>query len=276
MMEAWKTAVKKLADWYSKGWIWEDAFAGSDVNSYFWDTILASPTPIVGMMTSSTAGNAAHEENYVSIPPVKVEGYETNWYYHPGQFNPKASVAVSTNCEDPEILLAWFDQFLALEISVRYQYGEQGDLWDYTEDGKIEFLTKSQDEQNKLQEETPTLKWITQGGVTLPTCYTPGDYESKLVLDGKKEGKLEAYEQYKDVIAKEYWPRPYMSAEQNEAVKEVRTDIMNLVKLKRAEWVTGVSDIDAEYDQFIKDLEKMGVDRLLTAMQAAYDVYIGK
>ena len=57
LLPEWKEAVKKVADWYAKGYIWEDAFAGSDVNTYFWDTILASPVPIVGMMTSQNAAN---------------------------------------------------------------------------------------------------------------------------------------------------------------------------------------------------------------------------
>ena len=276
MQDAWKAAVKKLADWYDKGYIWEDAFAGSDVNTYFWDTILASPIPLVGMMTSANCGNTTHEENYVAIPPVKVEGYEPSWYVHPGMMNPKASIAISTECEDPEILLAWFDQFLALDTSVRYLYGEQGDQWDYADDGKIEILTLTQDELAKLQEETPSLKWITQGGVTLPTCFNAEDYESKIVVATAGQKKIDNYYLYESYLTDESWPRPYMSADQNDEIKVVRTDIMNLVKLKRAEWVTGKADIDAQYDQFVKDLETMGVDRLVKAMQAAYDNYIGK
>lgn len=276
MMDAWKEAVKKLADWYSKGYIWDDAFAGSDVNTYFWDTILASPTPIVGMMTSSTCGNTDLDKDYVAIAPVKVEGYETRWYLHPGMKNPKAQIAISKDCADPEILLAWFDQFLSLETSVRFLYGEKGEAWDLTADGKYEYLALTTEEENKLHEESPSLKRITQAGVTLPTCFTAEDYESSILVNDAQQKKLDNYYLYEPYLTDESWPRPYMSDAQSQEIAEVRTDIMNLIKLKRAEWVTGVADIDAEYDQFVKDLEKMGVDRLLTAMQAAYDVYIGK
>ncbi len=276
LMDGWKDAVKKLADWYSKGWIWDDAFAGSSANTYFWDTILASSTPMVGMMTSSTPGNSEHNDKYVAIPPVKVEGYEPVWYLHPGMNNPKASVAVSKDCKDPEILLAWFDQFLTLENSVRLEKGEVGEQWEWTADGKYSYLELSYSELERIHEDTPSLRRITQSGITIPTCYTLEDYNTKIEQNDEQKFTMDTYELYEEYFPEEYWPRPYFSVEQNEALAEVRTDIFNLVSLKRAEWVTGVSNIDVQYDQFVKDLERMGVDRLVKTMQEAYDNYIGK
>lgn len=276
MMDAWKEAVNKLADWYSKGYIWDDAFAGDDVNTYFWDTILASPIPVVGMMTSGNCANETLEEQYVAIAPVAVEGYEPSWYIHPAMKNTKSQIAISKDCKDPEILLAWFDQFLSLDTTIRYLYGEQGEGWEYTEDGKIQILSLTTEEQNKLNEETPSLLWITQAGVGLPTCRTADDYENKMVRTEKQVKEDAIFDLYEPYLTTESWPRPYFSAEQTEAINEVRTDIMNLITLKRAQWITGTADIEAEYDQFVQDLEKCGVEKLLKTMQEAYDNYIGK
>ena len=276
MMDEWKEAVKKLADWYSKGYIWEDAFAGPDVNTYFWDTILASPIPIVGMMTSQDASNENLNDEYVAIEPVKVEGYEAKWYIHPSLKNTKAQVAISKDCKDPEILLAWFDQFLSLENTIRYMYGEEGEGWEYTEEGKILVKSLTTEQQNELNEKTPSLKFITQAGVTLPTCRTADDYANKLVRTEKQDKEDAIFDMYEPYLTTESWPRPYFTTEQTEELAKIRTDIFNLITLKRAQWVTGVSDIDAEYDQFVKDLEKMNVDKMTAVMQDAYDNYIGK
>lgn len=276
LMPEWKEAVKKLADWYSKGYIWDDVFSGSQVNAYFWDTILASPIPIVGMMTSDSCGSTDLADDYVQIEPVTVEGYEPVWYNHPGQKNPKAYVAVSNTCKDPEILLAWFDQFLSLENSIRYQYGEEGEGWEYTDDGKISVLQLSYSEDQRLREESPSLYHITAAGVTLPSCFTTKDYEESIELNDEQKFRIKSYDMYEKYFSAEPWPRPYFTVEQNEELGEIRQDIFNLVTLKRAEWVTGVSNIDVQYDQFVKDLEKMGVDSLVKVMQEAYDNYIGK
>jgi len=276
LMDEWKAAIKKLADWYAKGYIWDKAFDGSDVNTYFWDTILASPIPIVGMMTSQNASNENLNGEYVAIEPVKVEGYETRWYIHPGLKNTKAQIAISKDCKDPEILLAWFDQFLSLENTIRYNYGEEGEGWEYTEDGKILVKSLTTEEQDKLNTETPSLKWITQAGVTLPTCYTADDYANKMVRTETQDREDAIFEMYEPYLTTESWPRPYFTAEQSDEMGKTRTEIFNLISLKRYEWITGVSDIDAEYDQFVKDLEKMQIDNLTAIMQDAYDNYISK
>ena len=246
------------------------------MNTYFWDTILASPIPIVGMMTSQNASNESLNAEYVAIEPVTVEGYETRWYIHPGLKNTKAQIAVSKGCADPEILLAWFDQFLSLENTIRYNYGEEGEGWEYSAEGKILVKTLTTEQQNELNEKTPSLKFITQAGVTLPTCYTADDYANALVQTEQDEKNAAIYDMYEPYLTTESWPRPYFATEQTEELAKIRTDIFNLITLKRAQWVTGVSDIDAEYDQFVKDLEKMNVDKMTAIMQDAYDNYIGK
>ncbi|MBQ7340640.1 MAG: hypothetical protein IJW41_00515 [Oscillospiraceae bacterium] len=276
LLDAWKDCVKKMAEWYANGYIWSDVFSGNSVNTYFWDTILASPIPIVGMMTAASCGNTDLADQYVQIPPVTVEGYEPVWYNHPGQMNPKAAIAVSKTCKDPEILLAWFDQFLTLENSLRFQYGEEGEGWEYTADGKISILELSYSEDQRLREDSPSLYHITAAGVTLPSCFTAADYEEKIELNDDQLFQIESYEMYEEYFVEEPWPRPYFSVEQSEELAKIRTDIFNLVNLKRAEWVTGASNIDVQYDQFVKDLERMGVDRLTEIMQDAYDNYIGK
>ena len=275
LMDAWKEAVKKLADWYAKGYIWDEAFSGAQVNTYFWDTILASPTPIVGMHTAQSCGNNDLDYLYVQIPPVEVEGYEPVWYNHPGQKNPKAAVCVSKNCANPEIMLAWFDLFLSMDNSIRYQNGEEGEGWEYTEDGKIRILELSYSEDQRLREDSPSLYHITSAGTSLPTCLTTEDYAERIELNDQQKFQIESYEIYEEYFSDEPWPRPYFSVEQSEQLAKIRTDIFNLVTLKRAEWITGVNNIDVEYDQFVKDLEKMGVDKLTSIMQDAYDVYMG-
>ncbi len=269
--DAWKAAVKKLSDWYGKGYIWSNAFNGTKAADAF-NKALASSTPVVGMLTA----NEAPSDAYVAIAPVKVSGYEAAWFVDPIMKNTKASFGISKNCKEPEFLLAWFDRMLNLDNSVRYHYGEQLEEWDFTDDGHYEFLRLTEGEKAKQDEESPSLKTITEAGLTLPSCFTVEDYEKKIYLYADQQFAMDAYKLYESSLAKESWPRPYYSLEQRDDIDKVRTDVMNLVATKKAQWVTGAADIDAQYDQFVKDLETMGVNKMVAAMQAAYDVYLGK
>lgn len=54
------------------------------------------------------------------------------------------------------------------------------------------------------------------------------------------------------------------------------TDITNYFGNMVAQFVTGQLDIDAEWDNYLKKLDDMGLPRLLEIEQAAYDRYVGK
>ena len=267
--DAWKAAIAKLSDWYGKGYIWGNAYAGTKAADSF-NSALTSGN--VGMLTSNVAPTA----DFVAIAPVKVSGYQAAWHIDPAMANTKAGFGISKNCKNPEILLAWFDRLLDMENSVRYLYGEQLEEWDYTEDGHYEFLKLTEGEKTKLNEDAPSLKTITEAGLSLPYCLTFEDYEKKIFLDEEHQFAMDSYKLYKSSLAKESWPRPYYSLEQRDDINDARADVMNLVASKKAQWITGAADINAQYDQFVKDLETMGVAKMVAAMQAAYDVYSGK
>ena len=87
------------------------------------------------------------------------------------------------------------------------------------------------------------------------------------------EKQQSRYDVYKDYLTKEIWPRPYTSQEDASRLSELRTDIFNTVSLKRAEWIAGESDIDADWEEFKASLDKMGIDEFIEIMQKNYDTY---
>ena len=84
---------------------------------------------------------------------------------------------------------------------------------------------------------------------------------------------LTQYEQA-GVITDEPWPRCYMDLNGQRKVSELRLDIFTLVNEKRAKWVTGANDIDAEWDEFQEDLIAAGVEEILMELQDAYDYWL--
>lgn len=82
-----------------------------------------------------------------------------------------------------------------------------------------------------------------------------------------------AYGVYVKFLNDEVWPRPYLQAEQVSRAGQLRTDIFNTVSQMKAKWITGEADIDATYDQFKSDLEKMGIEEFVSIYQSAYDAF---
>ena len=82
------------------------------------------------------------------------------------------------------------------------------------------------------------------------------------------------YEVYKDYMTKEYWPRPYFSEEDSSRISELRTDIFNTVNEKKAAWVTGKADINADWDKYVESLNNMGLEEYIDILQKTYDNFL--
>lgn len=270
LTENWKDAIKKLADWYEKGILWSELYTGTGetYNSMLND----GDTPVVGMYNFKTAPTVASEE-YVQLAPVSVEGYETEWYIHPGLKGGKGLFMLTSACEHPEVMMAWLDQLYSFENSIASWYGEEGDTWGYTEDGKVEFYDLTSEEKEEIAEERPSLKTYLGGAVPI-SAFTVEDYAERIVLSEAEQKQNESYALYESYFTDESWPRPYVAGEDAARLSELRTDIFTTLTLKRAEWVTGVADIDAEYDSFVEDMKKMGIDEFVEIMQKTYDNYL--
>lgn len=260
----YKDAIKKLNDWYKKGLVWDQAFTatGNDFNSL----VKTNTIGVLQRITTPTGG-----DEYVVLPPVSVPGYEPSFFVNPGIIATNKQVALTRSCSEPEIALAWLDQFYTFENSTREQYGELEDGRYEIVEGKLKAITLSNEDADKLNESKPTLQYLFQ----MFSCKTSEDYAQRLAVTAADETKMAAYKAYDAVGAlnDEIWPRPLMTEEVASRLSELYTDLFNTIATKRASWVDGSADIDAEWDAYLADLAKMHVDEYVALCQEAYDVF---
>lgn len=253
--EAYKEAIKFLNRLYENGLIWSEAFTATaeEANAKFAST--NSPC-IIGCVTSREM--SGYEDEYITVLPPVAEGYEPCWYYHPGSLGTKNVFAITDKCQDPELLMRLWDDLYSTYWALVNSYGTEEDgilyknedgLWDYHE-----------------VEDAPV------NGI----AYMGQSIDGYLTEYAASKGDLERtanYEVYKDIINQEVWPRPYFDEDAVSRLSELRTDIFNTVSQMKAKWITGESDIDADWEGYLKNLKKMGVDEFVELNQAAYDAF---
>ncbi len=258
--ENWKAAIKMYNKFWSENLIWSEAFTATNET---YTAKLNSATPVIGMYNSKTAP-ASGSDQYVQIAPVSVDGYKTRYYIHPGFKGIRNTFTVFNTCENVDILMAWVDQFYTFELSNNMQYGDEGWLFEYDEDGKWTAISRTAEEQ-------ATVPYLLRDR---PFSWTEEDFATRInksELELTYDKNMEIYEDY---LTDEIWPRPYILAEDSARISELRTDIMSTVQEKRAAWITGTADIDAEWDDFVKSIENMGLEEFLGIFQKTYDNYL--
>ena len=54
----------------------------------------------------------------------------------------------------------------------------------------------------------------------------------------------------------------------------IRTDLINYLKTAYAQFIAGEMDVDKDWDEYLAQLESIGLSRFLEIEQEAYDSYI--
>lgn len=95
--------------------------------------------------------------------------------------------------------------------------------------------------------------------------YIPAGFKVKQEGELPVLKELDAYEPFLTEAIPDYW----MTAENASRYAEISTSVRDYITQKKAEWIVGQSDIDAEWNGYIEQLNKMGVDEMVEMRRSA-------
>lgn len=204
-------------------------------------------------------------EKYIGGLPLKgPDGYQ-NWAQvafpvgHIGKF-------IITNVNDyPEATMRWIDHFYSDEGSRLFYMGVEGETYEVV-DGKYKYMdhiTNSKDGLTKEQEIVKYLGWIGIGAPgILMEDYFDGSEASDQALTAAK--KVEPY------LLDEVWPPFTYTEEENKELAALAADIEKYATEMRDKFASGEESLD-NWDKYVDNIKKMGLDRYLEIQQKAYD-----
>ena len=72
------------------------------------------------------------------------------------------------------------------------------------------------------------------------------------------------------------WPDVTRTVEENEEMAFFLPDCENYFKASVADFVTGVRDIETEWEDYVKTMKSMNIEQGIKMYQGAYDKYMEK
>ena len=192
---------------------------------------------------------------------------------------------VTKDCENPEVAFRLLDFMFDEYSSMRVRWGVEGEDWDYAADTDVSYYETIDayfTSPNTLWGQANSTVWNTQFahfspvyitcGITKPGTTTAGkeltDYRTKIIMnnmavqDGHTPDETVTKLIYTD--------------EELEVRTEIAATMDTYVAECRALFCTGAMDLDSDWDSYINELDKIGLDTLITTAQAAYDRMNGK
>ncbi len=265
MMDEWKEMIKYYNRLHEEGLL--DIEALTQKSEHFHSKVSAT-TSVVGMTWSKTNpfGNA---DEYIEIPPINAPGYDIVWRIHPGGLGIKNVFSVTSSCKDVEGAMRWIDNFYDPEVTLQNWYGEEGIVFNKDDAGMYHLNTS--DEGLTASEFMGTYNLI---GVNCPGVFYEENIGTLLEANDYWTAPIEGYKMYAEYIDDEPWPRPYYDKDVITRMSELRTDIISYVNKYKAKWIVGTGDVEAEWNEYIKGLENIGIKEYIDINQDAYDKFV--
>lgn len=202
--------------------------------------------------------------------------YDTRWSYDFDQLNMQANrVAMSAKCEDKNAAMKFIDGFYDKTRSVETLFGGISDgCLEKTDDNNFKVLPPTDPTTD-----AGTWKW-TNTFADFGPLYIRKDCNIEMSED--MNNALKEREVYKDALAKvtdqDYYPQLFMkySEEDQNTMALTQANINNIIDNYWSLWMTGESDIDADWDTYVKNVEAAGLEDVLKIRQKAFDDYLAK
>jgi putative aldouronate transport system substrate-binding protein len=271
---AFKDYLSTMRKWYVEGLLDQD-FATTD-NTALNAKLLSSK---VGAVVAYAGGNmgifldSTRQENpeydLIGAPnPVLNKGDRPKFGHLDPLYSGTASVAITADSKNKELCAHWLD----------YAYGEEGHmLFNFGIEGVSYVMENGYPRYTELITNNPN-------GLTMADAmgnYMRSQYDGPFVQDKRYHEQYTGYEQQKDAIAK--WtdcdealyqlpqsltPSQEESSEYTVIMNEINTYCDEMI----IKFILGIESLD-NFDNFVKQIEAMGIEKAIKIKSAALERY---
>jgi putative aldouronate transport system substrate-binding protein len=239
-------------------------------------TALVSPDPprvgVVNRISLSNLGaNDLKRGQYVPIPPLRGPAGRQS-FYQPQL--PDLRMIITKNCKNPEAAFRLGDLMGSEEFSVMSRFGEKGVDWKTPDEGAksvwgslgnpmLESILAWGTVQNKY--------WGELGPRILSNKHSAMDIDAGSPLDfvppiGKTIESFVQYRRPEAAVAGLVY-----NEQEQEVIDSLHPTILSYMRESFARFVTGDLSIDRDWDVYVAEFGKMGLEDVLRVTQSAYD-----
>lgn len=282
--EEWKESLKFLKKMFDEGLIAPESLTMTDDQ---YDTLYYSETPMVFSFVQASPGMVTSEtregDEYTAIDTLTGPNGVNYASYTPSVAN--TTMVVTANCENPEAAFRLGDLMSCEYIGISQRWGEEGIDWDYVKnmedsskykasvDGFEMSIFTYDDAEFWSGTEATNRSWRQTGPYIRQYGIANG---WAMEADGgdnftRKTNAAMTLYQTSGHAPEEVIPKLIYTEDETEIVSEVESVLKSYVDECLASFVTGTKDIDAEWDNYLAELEKIGLGEYLEVVQGVYD-----
>ena len=249
---------------YSEGLITQDIYTVTSA-----EVAARAQDGVYGLMLTTNPITAYDQQQYIGQQTLEGPfGHKVYSNVKPSLVDVGAFVITDKN-KHPEATMRWIDHFYGDEGAKLFFMGIEGITFEVMEDGSVEFTD--------LINNNPDGMSFTQA-VSTYIPYRNGAYPSivKEAFFKGSEGhptSVEAASKFSPDFPEVIWSPFSYTLDEMDIMSSIGTDIDTYVKEMRAKFMLGQVSLN-EWDNYVRTIERMGLDWYMETYQAAYDRYV--
>lgn len=286
--DGWKAGIEYMTKLCSEGLLSPAVFTQDQTQ---FQAVLSNEVQITGSCAAGGYGlwpGAQESVNFQEmemLPPV--EGPEGVAYAVYADYTPASAFLITKDCKNPEVAIKLGDLFYRQDVSYTVRYGEEDVDW--TTDPEIcknfkglfeesEGIPCSFTQLNVIWSTVQNKMWYGQGPrYTSLMQYRgiDGQYpEDPNKINYMVLSRQKSAEYYYNAHPETVLPTLLYQKEESEELAQIQESITTYVDQCLAEFITGNRPI-SDWDNYIKELDTMGLQTWLDTAQIAYDRMMG-
>ncbi|NLX70039.1 MAG: hypothetical protein GX024_03915 [Clostridiales bacterium] len=275
--EEWKNYMAKLNEWWKTGLLDQDVMTTDDdiARTKALNGVVGLSYTSMGQLTNwiSDANSAGTGAKWVGLQYPKGDDGTLSMVFGGYGIGEGISV-ITTSCPDEklEIAMRVLDYAYTDEGHLYWNFGTKGVTWDYDENGEVaytELVTEDPDGLNNA-----IAKY--SGSVWSGSCIQA----TKLLYLKNSEESIKANDLWfypnEEVTAK--WKLTNgitLTVEESNELDDLVSAISTYVSEKAVNYITGEESFDG-FNDYVAQLDKMGLQRVLEIYQGAYDRFMAR
>ena len=278
LTDNYKEVLKKLHDYYQKGYISVDFVTYSESHTKPpQDVVFNDMTGIFNEDVASIAGylNSSNTPGFDLQPLGQIrlnEGDRLDTGFIGVKAADKYSLSISTQCSDPKLAIQYMDYLFSEEGHILANYGIEGQTYTI-ENGEPQFTDLILNNPQGFDWQLCQSLYINPG---FP-CLTDLSVQEMTYTDAQKAAVptwVDAFDSADETMPNTNWLS--YTTEESQHKSDLQNDIETYQTEMRLKFITGQLDIDAEWDNYCSALEGMGIHTMEEITQAAVDRYLAK
>lgn len=263
-----KDAVNFMNRLYSEGLIDSESFtqAAGQLNAKVRNTEAELVGSGYHWTIEAAMNNPERVKSYVALPPLMGPNGDQLWRPSTIMTSNNIAFVLSKKNQNKEATMAWIDRFYDPEFGIQLYFGPEGTCLEIGSDGRYTILpspdpTKTAD------------AWMWANGLNdRSPIFINEAFEQRINWNSWVAEKLDYDEIYKPYAKKveEFPPFLQFTAAESDEMAMILTELSKFSTQKVAQWVVN-GGIDAEWAAYRKQLDGIGLPRLIEIAQKAYD-----